>query len=193
MAIRRSRDLVTPGPRVPREPQHDWQIPQPHQALATPRDLVTPATGEPCRSRSPDGQCATPAPGRRARGHGSSRCWRAEQAKRPGWRPCSRDGKPRRRSTAGAHRCDGRGRKTPRTTCTCAVPPWPSPLPNEPVERDDHLDRTLVGPESEEDQKRCRRRPSETVIRRRRTGGTSTFRPAERRQIQAGAHSSRSG
>jgi len=38
-------------------------------------------------------------------------------------------------------------------TCTCAVPPWPSPLPNEPVERDDHPDRTLVGSESEEDGK----------------------------------------
>ena len=133
MAIRRSRDLVTPGPRVPREPQHDWQIPQPHQALAASRDLVTPATGEPCRSRSPDEQCATPAPGRRARGHGSSCCWRAEKAKPLGWRPCSHAGKPRRRSSAGAHRCGGRGRKTPRTTCTCAVPPWPSsPPPTSP-------------------------------------------------------------
>ena len=33
------------------------------------------------------------------------------------------------------------------------VPPWPSPLPDEPVERDDYLDRTLVGSESEEDGK----------------------------------------
>ena len=50
--------------------------------------------------------------------------------------------------------CDGREGKNPRTTCTCAVPPWPSSLPNEPVERDHHLDRTLVGSESEEDGQR---------------------------------------
>ncbi|NCA00170.1 MAG: M20/M25/M40 family metallo-hydrolase, partial [Betaproteobacteria bacterium] len=40
---------------------------------------------------------------------------------------------------------DGRGGKTPRMTCTCVVPPWPSLLPNEPVESTDRLGRTLGG------------------------------------------------
>ena len=168
MAIRRSRDLVTPPPQGPRQARHDWQIPQPHQSLAASSDLVTPATAEPCRGCSPGARRATLEPGRRGRGRRSSWCWTVWPAKRPGWRPCSRVGNRQRSSTAGAHRCDGRGRKTPRTTCTCAVPPWPSSSPNEPVERDDHLDRTLVATESEEDEKQCRRRPSETVIRRRR-------------------------
>ena len=45
-------------------------------------------------------------------------------------------------------------------TCTCAVPPWPSPLPDETAERDDHLDQTLVGSQSEED---GNREPKKTV------------------------------
>jgi hypothetical protein len=53
-------------------------------------------------------------------------------------------------------------------TCTCVVPLWPSPLHNEPVERNDRLGRTLAGAQSEEDDQNSRRRPSETVIRTRR-------------------------
>ena len=159
-----ARNLVTQRSGQAERPQHERQIPQWNQALAVSRALATRGWRGACRVCTRGARGARPAHGRRAPGRGSSQRWPAETAKRLGWRPCWQVGKPPRSSSAGDHGCGSRGQKTPRTTSTCAVRPWPSLLHNEGTKRDRRLGCAPAHAESGRRRGSSRRRPSETEI-----------------------------